>query len=99
MLLAGELEVAADEDEHAAGGAGGLAVDGGDGVLALLEGEGRELSDDARGTLDLLAFEGEHRGLLVEIGEAGPVGIEGGVVVLHERLRHRVRIHCWQLKR
>lgn len=46
MLLASKLEIAADEDEHAASGAGGLAVDGGDGVLALLEGEAGELGHD-----------------------------------------------------
>lgn len=38
VLLSGELEGATDEDEHAAGGAGGLAVDSADVVLALLEG-------------------------------------------------------------
>lgn len=46
MLLTSKLEIAADEDEHAASGAGGLAVDGGDGVLALLEGEAGELGHD-----------------------------------------------------
>ena len=93
VLLAGELEVAADEDEHAAGGGGGLAVDGGDGVVALVEGEGGELGDDVLGALDLLALEGEHRPLLVQINQPPPVVVEGRVVVLHERLRQRIWIH------
>lgn len=46
MLLTGELEIAADEDEHAAGWARGLAIDGGDAVLALLEREACELGHD-----------------------------------------------------
>lgn len=46
MLFTGKLEVAADEDKHAAVDAGGLAIDGGDAVLALLEGEAGELGDD-----------------------------------------------------
>ena len=68
VLFAGELEVAADEDEHAAGGARGLAINGGDAVLALLEREAGELSDDVLRALDLLAFEGQHGALLVQIG-------------------------------
>jgi len=59
VLLAGELEVAGDKDEHAAG-AGGLAIDGGDGVLALLEGEAVELGGDVLGALNLLTLEGQH---------------------------------------
>ena len=39
VLFAGELEVAADEDEHGGVDAWGLRIDGGDGVLALLEGK------------------------------------------------------------
>lgn len=39
MLLATELEVTGDEDEHATGGARGLTVNGSDTVLALLERE------------------------------------------------------------
>nr|GMD80722.1 calmodulin-binding transcription activator 4 [Ipomoea batatas] len=46
-----------DEDEHAAGGTRGLAIDGSDRVLALLERERGELGDDVLGALDLLAFE------------------------------------------
>ena len=46
MLFTRKLEIAADEDEHATSGAGRLAIDGGDVVLALLEGEGGELGDD-----------------------------------------------------
>ena len=46
VLFTGELEIAADADEHAAGGARGLAIDGGDAVLALLEREAGELGND-----------------------------------------------------
>ena len=67
VLFAGELKVSADEDEHAGVDAGGLAVDGGDGVVALLEREGSELSDDAGSALDLLPFEGQHGTLLIQI--------------------------------
>lgn len=59
VLLTGELEVAGDKDEHAAG-AGGLAIDGGDRVLALLEGEAVELGGDVLGALNLLTLEGQH---------------------------------------
>lgn len=48
VLFAGELEVAGNEDEHATGGPGRLAIDGGDAVLALLEGKTGELGDDVR---------------------------------------------------
>ena len=64
-MFAGELEVTADEDEHAAGGARGLAIDGGDAVLALLEREAGELSDYVWGALDLLTLESEHGLVLV----------------------------------
>lgn len=46
MLFAGNLKISTDEDEHATGWTRGLAIDGSDVVLALLEGEGGELSDD-----------------------------------------------------
>lgn len=46
MLFTGELQIAADEDEHAADGARGLAIDGGDAVLTLLEREAGELGHD-----------------------------------------------------
>lgn len=58
MLFASELEVTADKDEHAAGRTRGLAIDGGDAVLALLEGEADELGDDALGALGLQALKG-----------------------------------------
>jgi len=67
VLFASELEVAADKDKHASVDTGGLAVDGGDGVVALLEREGSELSDDAGSALDLLPFEGQHGTLLIQI--------------------------------
>ena len=93
VLFAGELEVAADEDEHGGVDSGGLGIDGGDGVLALLEGKGGEFGDDVVGALDLLTLEREHGTFLVEIGEIVAVGVEGGVVVLHECLCQRVWIH------
>lgn len=99
MLLAGELEVTGDEDEHAAGGTGGLAIDGGDGVLALLEGEAGKLGNDVLRTLDLLALEGQHGRILVKIRQTRSVSIERRVVVLHECLRHRVWIHLRHLRR
>ena len=93
VLFAGELEVAADEDEHAAGGAGRLAIDGGDGVLTLLEGEAGELGGDVLGALERLTLESKHRAALVEVGEASAVSVERRVVVLHERFRYGVWIH------
>ena len=93
VLLTGELEITGYEDDHAASGTRGLAIDGGDGVLALLEGEAGELGDDALAALGILSFEGQHRRFLVQIGQPRPIRIEGRVVVLHERLRHRVWIH------
>lgn len=77
VLFAGKLEVAADEDQHAGVDAGGLAIDGGDGVLALVEGKGSELGDDVVRALDLLALEGEHGTLLIQIRQIAAVRIEG----------------------
>jgi len=77
MLFAGKLEVAADEDEHAAVTSGGLAIDGGDGVLALVEGKGSELGDDVLSALDLLAFERKHGTFLIQIRQIVAVRIEG----------------------
>lgn len=37
VLLTSELQIAGDEDEHSAGGARGLAIDGANLMLALLE--------------------------------------------------------------
>lgn len=95
VLLAGELQIAGNEDEHAAGGARGLAIDGANLMLALLERQTRELGYDVGRSHDFLALKGQHRAVLVEVGEAGPIRIEGGVVVLNECLRHRVRIHSF----
>jgi len=64
VLFAGELEVAADEDEHGGVDSGGLGIDGGDGVLALLEGKGSEFGEDVGGAQDLLSLEREHGRLL-----------------------------------
>lgn len=57
VLFAGELKIAADKNKHATGRTRGLTIDGVDVVLALLEGETGELSDDTLSTLNLHAFE------------------------------------------
>jgi len=86
MLFAGELEITTDEDKHTAVSARRLTIDGGDGVMALLERERSEFSDDILRSHNLLTFEGKHGTFLVEISEGGTIGVEGGVVVLHECL-------------
>lgn len=93
MLFASELEIAGDKDEHSGGGTRGLAIDGGDVVLALLERKAGELGDDVLRALDLLAFEGQHGSFLVERDQPCAIRIEGGVVVLHESLGYCVWIH------
>ena len=97
MLLASELEITGDEDEHTAGGTRGLAIDGGDVVFALLEREAGELGDDVLRALDLLPFEGQHGSFLVKRDQSSTIRIEGGVVVLHESLRYCVWIHLSRL--
>lgn len=90
VLLAGELEVAADEHQDASGeGRRGLAVDCADGVPALLEGQLRQLPADLLGPCDGVALEGEHGGLAVE---RGAVEVERAVVVIHEGPRHDVAL-------
>lgn len=68
MLYDVELEAAGDEDEQATVDAGRLVIDGGDGVLGLLEREGSVFGDDVGNAFDLLPFKGEHGILLIEIG-------------------------------
>lgn len=93
VLLAGELEVAADEHEDAAGeGRRGLAVDGADGVPALLEGQLGQLQADLPGAGHAVALEGQDGGAAVERGERAAVGIERLVVVLHEGPAHHVAL-------
>lgn len=92
-MFTGELKVTADEDKHASVDGGWLAIDGGDGVMALLERQRSELGDDVGGTLNLLTFEGKHGSFLVESGKSSTVVVEGGVVVLHKCLCQRVWIH------
>ena len=99
MLAGAGGNGAGDEDEDAALGPRGLAVDGVDLVLALLEGEGSDLAGDGGAAEELLALEGEHGAVLVQPDQAGAVGVEGLVVVLHERLGHRVGIHGRPLPR
>lgn len=79
------MEIATDEDEHAAGRAGGLAINSGDGVLALLEGQAAELGHDVLRSLDLLTLEGQHGPFLVQGRQSRSIRIERRVVVLHER--------------
>lgn len=93
VLALGDLQCAGDEDEHAAAGAGWLAVHGGDLVLARGEREGGELPGDGGGAHELGALEGEHGALLVQPHQRRPVGVERRVVVVNERLRHAVGIH------
>ncbi|RYR16995.1 hypothetical protein Ahy_B03g061810 isoform A [Arachis hypogaea] len=52
-----------------------------------------ELGDDVLGALDLLAFEGEHGAVLVEVHQSGAVVVERRVVVFNERLCQRICIH------
>jgi len=96
VLLAGKLQVAAHEHNHAARGARRLAVRGGDVVLALLEREPVELVADGLRALDLLALEREHGALLVETDERLPVSVERAVVVIHKRLAQRIGVHFIQ---
>ena len=93
VLVGAGAEGSGDEDEHAALRPRRLAVDGVDVVVALREGEGAELAGDGGGAEKLLALEGEHGPVLVQRHQRRPVRVERPVVVLHERLRHRVRVH------
>lgn len=88
VLFTSELEITGDENEHAPSGTRGLAIDSGDGVLALLEGKASELSDDVLRALDFLAFKSQHRTFLIEIGEPRAIGIKRRVVVLDEGFSH-----------
>lgn len=93
VLLPDELEISGDENKHPAGGARRLTIDGTDLVLALLKRQAGELGHDILGTHGFLALESEHRAVLVQVREPGPIGIERRIVVLHECLRHCVWIH------
>lgn len=93
VLFASELKVSGDEDEHAVGGTRGLAIDGGDVVLALLERKAGELGDDVLRALDLLPFEAQHGSFLVQRDQPRAIRIERRVVVLHEGLGYCVWIH------
>jgi hypothetical protein len=95
VLALADLQCAGDEDEHAAGGAGRQAVDGGNLVLARSERKGGELLRNSGGAHVLVALEGEHGALLVEPHQRRPVGVERRVVVVHERPRHAVGVHWW----
>lgn len=96
MLLSRELQIPAHKHNPTAGQSRGLAVDSGDVVLALLEGEAVELVADALSSLDLLSLERQHGSLLVQIDERQAVGVEGGVVVLHKMLAQLIGVHRWR---
>ena len=81
-MFAGELEVTADEDEHAAGGARGLVIDGGDAVLELLEREDGEPDGDEHA-----AGAGGDIGLAIEGGDA--------VLALLEREAGELSDYVW----
>ena len=55
--------------------------------------EGGELFDDLCDTLELIAFETEHGVVGVELLELRTVGVEHVVVVLHELLANRNKVH------
>lgn len=62
-------------------------------MLALSEGQTGQFSCNILGTLEFLALQSQHLRVLIQIRKHGPIRIEGCIVVLHERLRHRVGIH------
>lgn len=62
-------------------------------MLALLKGQAGKLGNDILGSHDLLALESEHGAILIEVSKAGTIGIEGGVIVLHECLGDSIWIH------
>lgn len=57
MLLAWELEITGDENEHPAGGSRRLAVNGGDLMLTLLKRQPGELRHDVLGSHEFLPLE------------------------------------------
>jgi len=93
MLLSRELQIPAHKHNPTAGRPRGLAVDSGDVVLALLEGEAVELVANALSSLDLLSLERQHGSLLVQIDERRAVSVEGVVVVLHKMLAQLIGVH------
>lgn len=84
VLLTGKLQGTTDENEDAFAGAGRLAINGGDAMFALRERQGSELGNDGLGTLNSLAFKGEHRVILIERDELRAIGVEDGVVMVNE---------------
>lgn len=77
VLSTVDHEKTGDEDEHATGRTRGLAIDGGDAVLALLEGQTSQFGNDVGGALKLLAFECQHGLLLIQVTQAAPIVVEG----------------------
>lgn len=92
-MFTGKLEVAADEDKHGALEAGGLRINGGVGVVAVVEGKGGELGNNVEGTLDLPTLKRQHRPFVIQIPQTSTVPVERRVVVLHEGLCQSVWIH------
>lgn len=62
-------------------------------MLALRKRQAVELVGDVLRSGDLLPLEGEHGILLIQRYKGSSIDIEGGVVVVHERLGQRVGVH------
>lgn len=77
VLPAVDHEKTGDKDKHATGRTRGLAIDGGDAVLALLEGQTSQFGKDVGGALKLLAFECQHGLVLIQVTQPAPIGVEG----------------------
>lgn len=92
MLLPGQCQAAADENHDTSAGGGGLRVDGADMVLALIEGQLHELLGDGMCSQNLLPFECQHRGRLVERRESGSICVKELVVVIHKRSPHQFNL-------
>lgn len=93
VLFAWKAEIAADKDKHSPGSTRGLTINGVDLVLALLERQTGELTGDTLSPLILLTLKRQYRAFLVDASKSSPIGIEGGVVVVHKCLRYGVGIH------
>ena len=90
-VVAADLDGAGDEDEHGIGIVRGLDVHGLDRVLDRAH--GLVLGDYGRTTLNLVALERQHGGVLVKPGQTIDVGVLHLVVVLGESLGNFVGAH------
>lgn len=66
VLFAGELEITGHENKHSTGGARRLAINGGDLMLALLEGQTGEFTSNILHPKEFLALKREHGSFLIE---------------------------------